>query len=80
MCCIEIMPKTRPSKRKERHKELHENYLAGRASRPHQHTPNLKKSFSNDEQENDNASPSTATTSATVSAATEGAVTGPTVS
>ena len=40
-----IMPKERPSSRKERRKEQLGNYLAGRASRPYRHTPTLERSF-----------------------------------
>lgn len=39
------MPKQRSTTRQQRRKEQHDNYLAGKSSRPYQHTPSLNKSF-----------------------------------
>ena len=43
------MPKDRPTTRKERRKKQQENYVAGRSSRPYNHTPSLNASFSDDQ-------------------------------
>lgn len=40
-----MMPKQRSTTRQQRRKEQHDNYLAGKSSRPYQHTPSLNKSF-----------------------------------
>jgi len=68
------MPKQRASTRKERRKQQHENYLAGRASRPYCHTTTLNRSFSdNDEREqggNESGSSAAAATPGSASDAT----------
>ena len=56
------MPKERPTKRKDRRKQLRENYLAGRASRPYRHTPTLEKSFSDEEHQCESEEAGTSTT------------------
>ena len=43
------MPKDRPTTRKERRKKQQENYVAGRSSRPYNHTPSLNAPFSDDQ-------------------------------
>jgi len=56
------MPKERLTKRKDRRKQLQENYLAGRASRPYRHTPTLEKSFSDEEHQRECEEAGTSTT------------------